>query len=202
MRYTRLRRQIESGTLIGTHGTPFVGGAEKIAEAHKNRKRLCRNEGENNMDENATDGQRVKEDAEAFKLEPQSYSSEYETDMSSEDTDSEAEVPLAKRRPGTFMHAVNANASMMPPIKLSTKEQRAHDHLDLVLAQQDVHSAQPISSPRTVYPVGLLECSGPAGTNTASFERTLPDTVTKTASTPSYNDSENTSQGYMSGHLD
>src|ERR1700730_1182810 len=24
MRYTRLRRQIESGTLIGTHGTPFL----------------------------------------------------------------------------------------------------------------------------------------------------------------------------------
>lgn len=39
MRYTRLRRQIEGGTLIGTHGTPFAGGAEKIAEAMKKRKK-------------------------------------------------------------------------------------------------------------------------------------------------------------------
>lgn len=29
MRYTRLRRAIESGTLIGTHGTPFQGNADK-----------------------------------------------------------------------------------------------------------------------------------------------------------------------------
>jgi hypothetical protein len=39
MRYTRLRRQIETGTLIGTHGTPFQGGAEKIAEAQRKRRR-------------------------------------------------------------------------------------------------------------------------------------------------------------------
>ncbi|KAI9675181.1 MAG: hypothetical protein M1829_003541 [Trizodia sp. TS-e1964] len=39
MRYTRLRRAIEGGTLIGTHGTPFLGGADKIAEAQKKRKR-------------------------------------------------------------------------------------------------------------------------------------------------------------------
>lgn len=42
MRYTRLRRQIESGTLIGTHGTPFASSAasEKIAK----RKRSCEKE--------------------------------------------------------------------------------------------------------------------------------------------------------------
>jgi hypothetical protein len=39
MRYTRLRRQIESGTLIGTHGTPFSGSADKIHEASTKRKR-------------------------------------------------------------------------------------------------------------------------------------------------------------------
>ena len=43
MRYTRFRRAIESGTLIGTHGTPFQGGADKIVEAQKKRKRLMRN---------------------------------------------------------------------------------------------------------------------------------------------------------------
>lgn len=40
MRYTRLRRAIESGTLIGTHGTPFQGGADKIAEGRKKRKKI------------------------------------------------------------------------------------------------------------------------------------------------------------------
>ena len=39
MRYTRLRRAIESGTLIGTHGTPFHGNTEKIEEVQKKRKK-------------------------------------------------------------------------------------------------------------------------------------------------------------------
>ena len=42
MRYTRLRRAIESGTLIGTHGTPFQGAdkiGDKIADAPKKRKK-------------------------------------------------------------------------------------------------------------------------------------------------------------------
>ena len=38
MRYTRLRRAIESGSLIGTHGTPFQGGSEKNAQAQNKRK--------------------------------------------------------------------------------------------------------------------------------------------------------------------
>ena len=40
MRYTRLRRAIESGTLIGTHGTPFQGGADKAVEPRKKRKKM------------------------------------------------------------------------------------------------------------------------------------------------------------------
>ncbi|OBT49555.1 hypothetical protein VE04_10126, partial [Pseudogymnoascus sp. 24MN13] len=41
MRYTRLRRQIESGTLIGTHGTPFqrVAGEKGAGEGGAKRKR-------------------------------------------------------------------------------------------------------------------------------------------------------------------
>ncbi|KAI4135527.1 MAG: hypothetical protein LQ347_000600 [Umbilicaria vellea] len=48
MRYTRLRRAIESGTLIGTHGTPFQGAAEKETGHQKRRKvplLSARNEG-------------------------------------------------------------------------------------------------------------------------------------------------------------
>ena len=40
MRYTRLRRAIESGTLIGTHGTPFQGGGNKTAQPEQKRKKL------------------------------------------------------------------------------------------------------------------------------------------------------------------
>ena len=40
MRYTRLRRTIESGTLIGTHGTPFQGGSEKNVQTQKKRKAI------------------------------------------------------------------------------------------------------------------------------------------------------------------
>ena len=39
MRYTRLRKSIEDGTLVGTHGKPFQGAGEKIAAAKKKRKR-------------------------------------------------------------------------------------------------------------------------------------------------------------------
>ena len=39
MRLTRLRRDIENGNLVGTHGTPFLGAADRIAEARKKRKR-------------------------------------------------------------------------------------------------------------------------------------------------------------------
>ena len=38
MRYTRLRRAIESGTLIGTHGTPFQGVTDKESGHQKKRK--------------------------------------------------------------------------------------------------------------------------------------------------------------------
>ena len=44
MRYTRLRRQIESGTLIGTHGTPFTGPADKICHASAKRKHVAAEE--------------------------------------------------------------------------------------------------------------------------------------------------------------
>ncbi len=40
MRYTRLRRAIEGGTLIGTHGMPFPSGPEKVVEVRKKRRRL------------------------------------------------------------------------------------------------------------------------------------------------------------------
>lgn len=39
MRLTRLRRDIENGTLIGTHGTPFQGAADKIAKAQMRRRK-------------------------------------------------------------------------------------------------------------------------------------------------------------------
>lgn len=51
MRYTRLRRAIEGGTLIGTHGTPFQGGAEKSVEVRKKRKGLLLSTSAEDLDE-------------------------------------------------------------------------------------------------------------------------------------------------------
>ena len=99
MRYTRLRRQIESGTLIGTHGTPFAGGAEKNAKALKKRRRsglpiekpIKRKA---NEDDEEMLGKGFKR---GFNLVKNEYSSEYETDA--EDSgDCEDEIPLAKLR--------------------------------------------------------------------------------------------------------
>lgn len=44
MRYTRLKRAIEGGTLIGTHGIPFQGTPEKPPRTQKKRKRPTKDE--------------------------------------------------------------------------------------------------------------------------------------------------------------
>src|SRR5277367_1277587 len=95
MRYTRLRRQIEGGTLIGTHGTPFSGVAEKMSPEVRKRKRDSQPE--------TGDGERPGVFAKTnspdrkFKSEPEEFSERYETDSSGGDN-SEDEMPLAKRR--------------------------------------------------------------------------------------------------------
>jgi len=89
MRYTRLRRQIENGTLIGTHGTPFQRGADKAIETPRKRKRSFENRDDEDM---LTDG--VKHEV---KIESGYQSDDYETDTSYE-SDSEDEIPLAKRK--------------------------------------------------------------------------------------------------------
>jgi hypothetical protein len=97
MRYTRLRRQIESGTLIGTQGTPFAGTAalEKITERSGKRNRSgCK---------------KVEDKTEAeveYKVKKEEGSDGYggDTDTMVTDTDetdewsSEDEIPLAKLR--------------------------------------------------------------------------------------------------------
>ncbi|KUJ06901.1 uncharacterized protein LY89DRAFT_726300 [Mollisia scopiformis] len=108
MRYTRLRRQIESGTLIGTHGTPFsspaipedekkIKGTLKVSYAPlpgdfplltrpQKRKRTIKKEPSN---EEPEEDKKIKAE----------QSSGYESDSSGMETDSEEsedEMPLAK----------------------------------------------------------------------------------------------------------
>jgi len=111
MRYTRLRRQIESGTLIGTHGTPFTGAPEKIAEAGKKRKGGTSSSGgghakfhddgaseDGNEDGEGHDGSSGEKSSERVggekrvKREAGGFASDTTSD------DSEDEVPLAKLR--------------------------------------------------------------------------------------------------------
>jgi hypothetical protein len=103
MRYTRLRRQIESGTLIGTHGTPFPSDkvVEKNAEAKRKRKRLSPGDGtRNDADEEGLEEDESKNRAKrksVIKKEGDG-SDRFETseDSESEFADSEDEMPLAK----------------------------------------------------------------------------------------------------------
>lgn len=90
MRYTRLRRQIEGGTLIGSHGIPFSGGAHKIAQVSEKRKRVAK-AGEICDQQHAGSA--------SIRIKPEfEYSTDgFETD-SSYDSDSEDEMPLAKRK--------------------------------------------------------------------------------------------------------
>jgi hypothetical protein len=92
MRYTRLRRQIEGGTLIGTHGTPF---AEKIPS--KMRKRTRDSQAEVGEEGQPAVFAKTSSPDRKIKSEPEEFSDRYETDFS-EGNNSEDEMPLAKRR--------------------------------------------------------------------------------------------------------
>jgi len=95
MRYTRLRRQIEGGTLMGTHGTPFSRPLEKLSDHLGKRKRLERNNNEQGslVEHSNSCAAKVVGD-----IEPDNSKSEqFETD-SFESDDSGDDVPLAKRR--------------------------------------------------------------------------------------------------------
>jgi hypothetical protein len=97
MRYTRLRRQIEGGTLISKHGNPFSGVTEKTAADTRKRKTGSHQETE----KGAQPGVLLKTITpdRKIKSEPDDFSDRYETDYS-EGSDSEDEMPLAKRRHG------------------------------------------------------------------------------------------------------
>jgi hypothetical protein len=109
MRYTRLRRQIESGTLIGTHGAPFTSATtvEKIAEAGKKRKRtsspssvakkyVVDKEKIDKKEIPTEQGKKVVVDTNFPMVKKEQR--EGSTFDSSESDDSEDEIPLAKLR--------------------------------------------------------------------------------------------------------
>ncbi|OBT42586.1 hypothetical protein VE00_07108 [Pseudogymnoascus sp. WSF 3629] len=105
MRYTRLRRQIESGTLIGTHGTPFQRAGEKGGEGNGKRKRGEVGGGDGDDDEEEEEeggvgekvtGEEVKgKDGEVVKMENKSPGDENDSDTLNEEDEEEA--PLANR---------------------------------------------------------------------------------------------------------
>ncbi|KAI9780245.1 MAG: hypothetical protein M1839_006805 [Geoglossum umbratile] len=94
MRYTRLRRHIVDGTLIGTHGTPFQGGPERGAQSQGKRKKNSR--GTLKEEEEGPDFIQTRSGI-CIERRPKSEleaSDEYETDSD----DERDEMPLAKRR--------------------------------------------------------------------------------------------------------
>jgi hypothetical protein len=114
MRYTRLRRQIESGTLIGTHGTPFAGGADKIAKAMRKRKKSIQVSGD------ADSGPGKVIDSQTMSVKFEEDESDFET--GSEYSDSEDDVPLAKRR-----GALRNSKSVCAPLRILMAEAEGED---------------------------------------------------------------------------
>jgi hypothetical protein len=90
MRYTRLRRQIESGTLIGTHGTPFQKGGGETLDPSGKRKRGATGAGGDGDDEEGVMGEGVK-------MENKDSVDGDEGDAVEERVSSDDETPLAKR---------------------------------------------------------------------------------------------------------
>lgn len=126
MRYTRLRRQIESGTLIGTHGIPFPSDkvVEKNAEAGKKRKRLSpgkagRSDAEEDTVEKDESKKRMKRQSMIKKEEDGSEGFESSGKSDSDFEDSEDDMPLAKlmkstaKAPGGSPNHVSEHSNMI-----------------------------------------------------------------------------------------
>jgi hypothetical protein len=148
MRYTRLRRQIEGGTLIGTHGTPFIRGAKRIAEVRKKSKKPMANEydeGRLRAVQKETAPRYQKKDV---KFEQSESSDGWET-SSSENVDSEDEMPLAKRmlhRSSCFASAncIEAAAGHQQFSEIRSFSELRHEIYPSLGARQ-LHCYQPIS---------------------------------------------------------
>jgi hypothetical protein len=98
MRYTRLRRQIESGTLIGTHGTPFLSSSPHPEKQGK-RKRVDGAKGEEESEEEIGVKRELwKKEGKESKVKEETGSEFESSGSESEGWDSDDEVPLAKLR--------------------------------------------------------------------------------------------------------
>lgn len=160
MRYTRLRRQIEGGTLIGTHGASFSGGFDKPATLLGKRKLSKR-------ETSAAKSKVRRVNKMKIKNEYDETSDEHETDPS-EYVESEDEVPLARRKPVRLLiespqlsmpssNARNANATskmqseeipivLSKPMFCSEPTTIDQDNAVSVDSQSNVNSIQQLSN--------------------------------------------------------
>jgi hypothetical protein len=125
MRYTRLRRQIESGTLIGTHGTPFLSSSSDNPSSSSNkRKRLGGSSEKDDDDESEGDmglknekGLKSEKEGKKHKIKVEDGESGWDSGSEttgSEGWDSEDEIPLAKLRKARLSHPPPAPSPITP----------------------------------------------------------------------------------------
>lgn len=148
MRYTRLRRAIESGTLIGTHGTPFQGGVDKILEAQKKRKRLQRHgRSEEGVEDHGLDMIQTRSghviDRKA-KIGDDSTDG-YDTETLTEDDES----PPAKKREGALKREVKAEEETASPLPIGELTAIPFNgaqgpHLENESSQRDLETCQQV----------------------------------------------------------
>jgi hypothetical protein len=185
MRYTRLRRQIESGTLIGTRGTPFSGPSEKSETLEqKTRERSGgkrKREGSENSDEKYQNergkerigaeghGDGLKGKCSVVKSEyAEDANFEFESSSSASEDDSEDEIPLAKLRKGLrrqqFSHSHTAGYNHIGgPVASSTPPQLHNIRSTGTYSSPYAPRSMTIPDTRTAFPVAPF--LSPAGLN-------------------------------------
>ena len=190
MRYTRLRRQIESGTLIGTHGTPFSGPSEKFQTLEQKTRERFGGKGQSEGSENS-DGKYQKErgkermgaEGHGDGLEGKcsvvksEYSEdadfEFESSSSANEDDSEDEIPLAKLRKGLrrqqFLHShTECYNHIGGPVASSTPPQLYNIQSTSTYSSPYAPRSMTIPETRTVFPVAPF--LSPSGVNSSAWD--------------------------------
>ncbi|KAH6663101.1 hypothetical protein B0J14DRAFT_644995 [Halenospora varia] len=176
MRFTRLKRQIESGTLIGTHGTPFSpshGSVSVKGDGEKKESKRKRSQSEakpptltpskaDGLSEE-TQNQNGNETVNTIKVKEEHYhgsSSSSLSSLHSEDGDSEDEIPLAKLRKlntGTSTNPTEKIGEGPRPISISSSIAPSTPALHPAI----ITSRPPQSAPRGWVKIGTHFPSSP-----------------------------------------
>lgn len=158
MRYTRLRRAIESGTLVGTHGTPFHGSLEKAPDTSKKRRRPSP------LDDIQAEGAGLNDDdfglirtRSGSRIERAIKTTEEYTECFGTDDDSDDGVPLVKRRASALSRS-NIGTEGQSSVSHGSATLMPRPEMSLVVANQLNHELNSQLSQQKESPNAAAPC--------------------------------------------